>query len=231
MNRNLLIFLVLAAAAVVLLVWLSGGNGGGLDTPSGRSGEAPAPPDPYDLLPPPPPDRPEPALGNGGRTSAPTATTNGGSAGAPLADLDSIRALADAKRYEDALTELDRILAAEPENAPALALRGRVYHGLGWYRHAEEDFTNAARYEAPDATRLAHHGENLVSLRRAKAAEDLLRQSLALDPDQARPHALLAILLKKQGDEAAAEKEIREAMRIDPEEPLTKILAEGLEKR
>lgn len=232
MNRNLLLFVVLAAAAAALLLFLSGGSGGGLDTPAGRSGEAPEPPDPLDLLPPPPADQPpEPAVTPGIGARPRPSTPNPGEADGPLADLDTIRALAGTKRYEDAITELDRILAVEPENADALALRGRIYHARGWYRMAEDDLSAAGRYEAPDAARLALQGENLVKLRRTKRAENFLRRSLSLDPEQARPHALLAVLLKKQGDETAAEKEIREAMRIDPEEPLTKILAAGLPDR
>jgi tetratricopeptide (TPR) repeat protein len=53
---------------------------------------------------------------------------------------------------------------------------------------------------------------------RTEAASDL-RHAIALDPHQAKPRALLATLEISSGQLALAERELREALRVEPNEP------------
>ena len=219
----------LAAGAAVFLL-TRGGPEPDLDTALKRSAESPPPAPPEDL---PPPrfgaGQDEPPLDDRPRTPSAGASAGAGAAATPeppvVTDLESVRALIEAKETNSALRALDRMIEANPDDGPALAVRGKLHLDLGWYRHAERDLASASRLNDENPQGLLTHAEALLRLRRSREAEALVRRSLELEPEQARAHALLAVMLLRDKNTVAAEKELREAARIDPEEPLTKALS------
>ncbi|MGP4085893.1 tetratricopeptide repeat protein [Streptomyces sp. KR55] len=95
-----------------------------------------------------------------------------------------------ADRDDEALTELDRALATDPDNADAWAYRGDVHRWLEHTDQAVSDFTTALRLEPANAWTLARRGEAHGMAGRHEEALTDLAAALELDPAQAR--ALLA---------------------------------------
>jgi len=209
---------VVLFAAVAAAVWLSLRPTGG---PPTRPGEGTAPtPGPRDPV----PEEP----GVGGDVVPPVVRD---ARVPPPEDLPlrTIEVLIAESETDRAVRALAPWLVREPENPRIYRLRGRAWlDGQSW-RRADADFARALELEgdAVTATSLDGRAEALIHLRKTADARKLLERSLALSPDRARPHSLLALGYLGEGDEKAARTEIETALTLDPAEPL----AIGLSKR
>lgn len=118
--------------------------------------------------------------------------------------LSAARAAQREGRYSEAITLLDRHLAAAPADLSALRLRAECYQYLGNLARAEADL-RAGLAHAPDSPELLE-GLGWLSIFKKdfKAAESHLRRALSLDGENFWIRLNLAHALLLQGREAEA---------------------------
>jgi predicted O-linked N-acetylglucosamine transferase (SPINDLY family) len=110
-----------------------------------------------------------------------------------------------------------RVLAAEPDHAPALHLLGVIAHQTGRHAVAVERIRQAVALEPGNSAYHSNLGEAYRSLQRYAEAVACYRQALELDPHMAKAHFNLGNVLSLQGraDEAIAA--YRRALELRPE--------------
>jgi TolB-like protein/Tfp pilus assembly protein PilF len=94
-------------------------------------------------------------------------------------------------QYEDALTEFNRTLELQPNNALARHYSAAVYRRRGEWEHALADFRRAEEVDPRDGSTPAEIGSTYLALRLWKDAERAELRALAIDPH----NALAALLL------------------------------------
>lgn len=98
-----------------------------------------------------------------------------------------------------ALRDLQRIVAADPRNFPALTLAGECLRDAGRFAEALPLFERASRENELSAVPPVNLGVCLAELGRFEAAERELRRALVLDPSLGEAAARLARLLRGRG--------------------------------
>jgi tetratricopeptide (TPR) repeat protein len=105
-----------------------------------------------------------------------------------------IRSLLGGRSFEAAIGELDRLLAADPDDALALTMKAAALMDLGRYAEAEADSRQiAARFAGETYAQLVH-ANALRTLGETEAAIEAWRRSVALDPGCAEAWLALADL-------------------------------------
>jgi TolB-like protein/Tfp pilus assembly protein PilF len=94
-------------------------------------------------------------------------------------------------QYEDALTEFNRTLELQPNNALARHYCAAVYRRRGEWEHALADFHRAEEVDPRDASTPAEIGSTYLALRLWKDAERAELRALAIDPHNALAGLLL----------------------------------------
>jgi len=112
--------------------------------------------------------------------------------------------LAQQAKCAEALPEVEKIVAADPHNFPALALAGECLRDAGRHEAALGYFRRAAQENPRSAVPLASAGDSLRQLGRGDEAIAQYRLSLALDPTEAQPATSLARLLRDRHNPAEA---------------------------
>jgi len=102
-------------------------------------------------------------------------------------------------RCAEVLRELQRIVAEDPHNFPAISLAGQCLRDDGRHAEALALFERAARENPRSAVPVANVAASLLALGRRSEAERELRHALALDPALAESAAKLARLLRESG--------------------------------
>jgi protein O-GlcNAc transferase len=124
-------------------------------------------------------------------------------------------------RFREALGELDRVLAGDPDNSAALAQRGLALAELERFDEAEECLARAVSLRPGDAAALDSHGVALQGLGRAAEALICHDRALAIASDHAaalhnRGHALVSL-----GRHAEALDSYDRALALAPADPRT----------
>ncbi|MBS0570582.1 MAG: aspartyl/asparaginyl beta-hydroxylase domain-containing protein [Proteobacteria bacterium] len=120
------------------------------------------------------------------------------------ATLERGRQLAALGRGEDALVEYNRVLAAQPEHAEALAFLGAREMALGRPQQAVDYLQRAARAD-PDAPQIQLSlGSAYLSARRLDEACDTLTRCLQLSPEAYVARLQLGVALEQSGHADAA---------------------------
>jgi tetratricopeptide (TPR) repeat protein len=142
--------------------------------------------------------------------------------------------LARSGDYDGARTELERVLAVDPDSADAIALHGDVLMAIGEQasaHNAHDDAESAYRRALADYDRLAavvpDHPAVLFSRARAyvelgdvDAAIGDLERALELDPDDADAHNRLGVLLEGRGSFAEALEHYERVVALAPDNPV-----------
>ena len=89
----------------------------------------------------------------------------------------------DEKRYAQALTLLDEVLAGQPQHIEALYYRGLVFSAMGQPSQALSSLEQAAQLRPGDSAIQYHLGATYFSLQQYERAEPILSQVYALHPD------------------------------------------------
>ncbi len=95
------------------------------------------------------------------------------------------------RQYEMALTEFNRALELQPNNASALVGRGAIYRRRGEWERSLADFQRAEELNPRDAIIQEAVGSTYLALRLWKDSERAAFRSLAIDPH----HAVAALVL------------------------------------
>jgi tetratricopeptide (TPR) repeat protein len=127
----------------------------------------------------------------------------------------------DNTRYEAAREHIDRVLAANPSHLDARALAAAITYVRGGRQpfDAEVKRTLAINPGFGEIYRAA--AELSARNYRFDEAVGLARESIALDPTNARAHAELGMHLMRTGDEPQARQALDRAFRIDPYDVVT----------
>jgi len=125
------------------------------------------------------------------------------------------RALEEGNLAPEALAELERIVAAHPDQVACHLALARAYSALGRVTEAAASAESAFRLDPASARVLAAIAASLHPWNNAEA-ERFARKALALDPGLDLAHASLGAALWAQNRLAEAEHHCREALRLDP---------------
>ncbi|MDO4887985.1 MAG: tetratricopeptide repeat protein [Actinomycetaceae bacterium] len=120
-----------------------------------------------------------------------------------------------AERNEEALISAQRAVACEPDDAQTHKALARSLAALEDFAGAERSARTALRLDGEDARTFVVLAQALHEQGRRDEALAACREALRLDPEDPFAHHLLGVVLTKV-DAAAAERELREAFRLDP---------------
>jgi tetratricopeptide (TPR) repeat protein len=135
-------------------------------------------------------------------------------------DLARASALVDVRRYEQAVSLLARIVAAEPDDSRAWCLLATAHLGTGQYQEAAAAASRAVTLAPSDdwphrLTSAAHR-----HLGKANAAVRAAHEACKMAPEEWRSYLCLAqALLATEVDFDAAERAAATALRLAPGEP------------
>ena len=125
-------------------------------------------------------------------------------------------------RLDSLIRQLETTLAARPDEIQGWALAARTYLAMGKYQQAASAFSNLNRLQPNDADTLAGWADALIRGQRGRyteAANNLVRQALAIDADHGPALWLAAIGSFSSGDAAQALKllaRLKQTARDDP---------------
>ncbi len=109
------------------------------------------------------------------------------------------------RQYENALTEFNRTLELQPNNALAQKYRAYVYRRRGEWERSLADSQRAEELDPRDASISANIGGTYLSLRQWKGAESAELRALAIDPHNTIAAAMLLITrVNGRGDAESA---------------------------
>ncbi|TWT45635.1 TPR repeat-containing protein YrrB [Phycisphaerae bacterium RAS1] len=122
----------------------------------------------------------------------------------PFAHTNHAVALANLKRFPEALREFDAALALDPNNVDAHWNRGSAWFDLGEYERAVADYGFAAQRDPTFAIAWRGLGDAHLRLGEFAESERAFRRAAELDPDDPRGRNGLAAAVASQGrvDEA-----------------------------
>ena len=126
-------------------------------------------------------------------------------------------------RYEEALQRFGQALIYDPNDAAAYYNIAAVYHRLGDLYHRPDDYGRAESYYQLALSKNPHHvparrglAVLLVSQGRSTEAVAMLQNWANSAPNWAEPKIELARLYEELGDRSAAQKQLLEALALDP---------------
>lgn len=122
---------------------------------------------------------------------------------------------------KQALDDVDRAIALEPEWANCHAIRSSILHDLSRYKEALTAADRARVLDPESPFAWFCRGNALLGLRKLDEAEDSARKALSLDSDDTRSSNLLAMILRMQRRFVEAEVHIDDHLSRAPEDPWT----------
>jgi tetratricopeptide (TPR) repeat protein len=131
------------------------------------------------------------------------------------------------KQLDQAMTDANRAISADPNNAAAYLSRGSVYRLTGKYQEAIADFDHSISLNPRDATSYSERGQAYMEITQFDKAMVDFDQALALNPlnDVARAARGLSLLLK--GNNAEGLVDIKNALDRNPNNQMAE-LGQGL---
>ena len=121
----------------------------------------------------------------------------------------------EVERFDEAIEDLSRAIAFEPENAELYVERGRAYRSAENVASALRDFTRAIEIDPRNARALASRGLALAKVDAFEEAEAEFAKALEIDPRSVEAFAYRAWAYKQTGQPELGLKEIEKALRID----------------
>lgn len=134
---------------------------------------------------------------------------------APDAHVDLAAAYLAAGRLDACLSEVANTILISPENARAWHLDGKVLFTKNDYSHAVDALQQALALQ-PNANASYLLGSSLLQLNRHDEAKKVFGDLVAQEKDRAGLHMLFADAYRRAGFPADAEREIKQALRLDP---------------
>ena len=116
---------------------------------------------------------------------------------------------------DEAMAHYLSALKIAPDYYPAHNNLGSLYMGKSDFKSAEEQFRESVRLEQNDTQAYFNLGNVLMLTGRYPESESALSAGLQRRPDSAFGHFLEGCLLSRTGNPLAAEKSLREALRLD----------------
>src|SRR6516165_2498405 len=117
-----------------------------------------------------------------------------------------------------ALKELRKAVQLDPSNAKAHQILAHIYVDQSDFSSALAELIRAVALK-PSAELYFELGQVEGQLGKLDAAAVQYRKALRLDPQLARAHVMLGIVLRRQSDHKGALAEFRQAVALDPNDP------------
>lgn len=124
---------------------------------------------------------------------------------------------------------LDRVLEIDPSNWSALWIRGKAFQSLGEHTKAVDSFRSAYRVSSGQSDVAREFAEELLETQRFREAADVAREVSERSPQDAGLKANLALALLLSGDLPAAKQVIVDALKLDPNDSISKMLAKRID--
>jgi hypothetical protein len=124
-------------------------------------------------------------------------------------------ALVDARRYDDAIVLLQKLLSQNPNDFADNNNLGQAYVNKGDLEHAEVYLARSCQLH-PAAWQLYQLGAIRLKLGRLDAAEQTLRQAIDMDPKGAGFNYALGVALERENKAAAAIEAFKQELAINP---------------
>ena len=118
---------------------------------------------------------------------------------------------------QEALSLIDRAIAADPDNNRFFNTRGALYYALNMNAEAEAAFRRAIEIDPRDANAWNNLGNALLRLDRVRPAEGCFREAIKLAPDLTSAINNLGTALKREGELDKALACFREATLRQPD--------------
>jgi type IV pilus assembly protein PilF len=124
---------------------------------------------------------------------------------------------------EVALAEVNAALAAKPDQAEAIALRGLIHASLRDPAQAEGDFKRALQLDPTNGSTMQNYGWFLCQERRYAEADAQFAQALALPQyrDSVRTLMSQGVCQARAGQWLQAERTLSRSFELDPANPVT----------
>ena len=126
-------------------------------------------------------------------------------------------ALLHAKRYEEAIAELDKAARLDPTHQPALVSSGDAYMRLNRFDKAQQFFTLALENDPFDPTAHFLLGKTLVAGKKPDEARPHFQKAVELLPDFPAAHFDLGLLLAEAKDHDRAIGHFKHTIRLEPD--------------
>lgn len=126
-------------------------------------------------------------------------------------------ALLSARRFEEAIVELDKAAKLDPTHQPALVSSGDAHLRLNRFDKAQQFFTLAIENDPFDATARFLLGKTLVALKRPDEARSQLQKAVELLPDFPAAQFDLGIVLAEAKDHDRAIGHFKQTVRLEPD--------------
>lgn len=136
------------------------------------------------------------------------------------ASAETVLRLIEWRRYKEALSEAQKLLALYPEDPDAMALTGKIWMHMSRYDEAlkwsGEALRRSPEHELAWFVRVASFYES----GRMKEFEQALAEALRIDPYESFYYYMNANALNKKGKFKEAREELLRALELRPESPL-----------
>ncbi|MCA6123012.1 tetratricopeptide repeat protein [Bradyrhizobium sp. WSM 1704] len=121
-------------------------------------------------------------------------------------------------KTDEALSEFDQALAADPYNIQALYGRGLIYQGRGQHQQAIEDFTAASGLSPQKVEPLLGRATSYLALDKAKEAAADLDEAVQADPSSVGAWTARGQAYERLGDKAKASASYNRALALRPKD-------------
>lgn len=149
---------------------------------------------------------------------APKAAPGGASATEALAATTRGQALARSGKTEEALSEFDKAIALDPNNAQALYSRGLLHQGERQHQLAIDDFTAANGLTPQRADPLLGRAISYLALDKVREAAADLDEAVQADPQNAQAWTTRGLAWERLGDRTKAAESYARAISLRPKD-------------
>lgn len=121
------------------------------------------------------------------------------------------------RRFDDALSELEAVLAAAPSHAGAHYFTGLIHHEQGRYEEAAQSYREALRLQPDYVEARTNLGGVYAQMGRFKEAAEEIKSALRIRPDNAEAHKFLGLIYQDIGQLQESAQELTTAIKLKPD--------------
>jgi tetratricopeptide (TPR) repeat protein len=128
-------------------------------------------------------------------------------------------ALAESRKYRDAISLYNKAIDADPKYADAYSVRGWAYYKIGDYKSALKDYGRALDLKPNFLSALANRSETLWGMKQYDKALIDANRAIELAPDYARAYVVRALIYLYMRDNISAIENCNKAIELNPKSP------------
>ena len=121
------------------------------------------------------------------------------------------------RRFDDAMSELEAVLAAAPRHAGAYFSTGLIHHEQGRYDDAIRAYREAVKLKPDYVEARTNLGGVYAQVGRFKEAAEEIKAALRINPDNAESHKFLGLIYQDIGQLHESVRELTIAIKLKPD--------------